>query len=295
MRSSIATLDALTNLVTDLQPELVRLAAQIANGDQHEDLFRCLDVIHLRTPPLRERRQDVPVLVAHLIDQAHQRGHRERRVVTDEAMAALASYSWPGDVRELQEVVERMIVGAHSPVIGMEDIPQDIRDRFTADDLYEAIVVRHESFWTTVYPRLINRQVTRSQVREIVSRGLVAAGGRYTEVARLFNVPMPDEYKKFLSFLDHFGCKPSFKDFRGAAAVTKSRGVRQFNGLSDVRAYPITAPRGGAKTRATSGHSCRAGRSPVADVDRGKIAGRRHQPGAQPPRTPRNRREPTGS
>jgi hypothetical protein len=84
-------------------------------------------------------------------------------------------------------------------------------------DLYDAMVANHESFWTAVYPLFINRQIARSQVRAIVSLGLAATGGRYKAVARLFNLRAPDDYKKFLGFLDHFDCKPSFKDFRDGA------------------------------------------------------------------------------
>jgi DNA-binding NtrC family response regulator len=195
----------------DLRPELVRIATRIASGDVHEDVFRWLDLIHLHTPPLRDRKQDVPTLVRHSLTRARRAGIY---TVTDAAMAALVAYSWPGDVRELQEVVGRMVAGARSPVIDIEDVPRDIRDRHTADALYEAMVVHHESFWTAVYPRLINRQITCAQVRSLVSRGLVTVGGRYTEVARLFNVSVPTDYKRFLNFLGHFDCKPSFKDFR---------------------------------------------------------------------------------
>ena len=213
MRGSVVTLDDPTNTTADCRPELERLAALIADGQLGEDLFRRLDVIHLSTPPLRERKQDVSALVGHFLDRARQSGDRGLRTLTDAAMAALVGYSWPGDVRELQDVVERMVLGA-GPIIDIEDIPHDIRDRHTVDDLYEGMVVHHESFWATVYPLLMNREITRSQVRDIISQGLVAVGGRYTEVARLFNVPMPDDYKRFMNFLDHFDCKPSFKDFR---------------------------------------------------------------------------------
>jgi hypothetical protein len=235
MRGSIATLDAPTNMTPDLWAALARIAALIADGQLREDLFRRLDVIHLSTPPLRERKQDVPALVDHFLDRVCQQGDRGLRTITDEAMAALVGYSWPGDVRELQDVVERMVGGARSQVIGIEDVPLDIRGRRTGDDLYDAMVVNHESFWTTVYPLLINRQITGPQVREIVRRGLVAVGGKYTEVARLFNVPMPDDYKKFLNFLDHFNCKPSFKAFRRGHLTGQHVGQRTTGAVEDAR------------------------------------------------------------
>ena len=222
MRESIATCTSPTNVTADLRPELARIAALIADGQVREDLFHQLDLIHLSTPPLRERKQDVPALMRYFLDRAREPGDIGLRTVTDEAMAALVGYSWPGDGRELQDVVEQMVVGARSEVIGIEDVPLHIRDRHTTDDLYEAMVANHESFWTAVYPLFINRQITRWQVRTIVSQGLVATGGRYIEVVRLFNLQMHD-YKKFLGFLEHFNCKPSFKEFRDGAPRKTAR------------------------------------------------------------------------
>jgi DNA-binding NtrC family response regulator len=214
MGHSIATFDDPASMTADLQPELARIAALIADGHHREDLFCRLDVLHLSTPPLRERRHDVPALVIHFLGRAARPWQREPRPVTDEAMAALVGYAWPGDVRELQDVIEQMMLAARADAIGIDDVPPHIRDRHEPSDLYEAMVVHHESFWTAVYPLFMNRQITGAQVRAIVSLGLAATGGRYTEVARLFNVEMPHDYKRFLGFLDHFHCKPSFKNFR---------------------------------------------------------------------------------
>ncbi len=214
MHGSIGRIDGATHMTADVRPELARIAALLADCQLRGDLFQRLDVIHLSTPPLRQRKQDVPALVGYFVDRARHTGDGGPHAVNDEAMAVLVGYSWPGDVRELQDVIERMVAGARSQVIGIEDIPCDIRDRHTVAELYHAMAVDHESFWTAVYPLLMARQITCSQVREIVSQGLVAAGGRYTHVARLFNVRVPHDYKRFLNFLDHFNCKPPYRDFR---------------------------------------------------------------------------------
>jgi DNA-binding NtrC family response regulator len=203
------------DMTPELQPELVRLAALMADGQPRNELFHRLDIIHVSTPPLRERKRDVPALVRHFLGRARRSRPRRLRTITNAAMNALVGYSWPGDVRELHDVVDQMAAAAGSGVIEIDDVPLHIRECHTAEGLYDAMVATHTSFWTAVYPLFMNRQITRSQLRAIVSLGLAATGGQYKAVARLFNLPMPHDYKRFLNFLDHFECKPSFKDFRG--------------------------------------------------------------------------------
>ena len=87
------------------------------------------------------------------------------------------------------------------------------RRRTIADDLYQRITTEQQSFWTTVYPLFMQREITRSAVRDVVRRGLQEARGNYKIVARMFNMEETD-YKKFLNFLRKHHCQPSFKEFR---------------------------------------------------------------------------------
>ncbi|MGC4081807.1 MAG: hypothetical protein QM736_06795 [Vicinamibacterales bacterium] len=95
-------------------------------------------------------------------------------------MKALTDYSWPGNVRELENVIERLVVTVHHPVVQVADLPSEVRTfdpitlrpkrerrRTVADDLYKRLVEGKESFWTTVYPLFMDREITRSNVREI--------------------------------------------------------------------------------------------------------------------------------
>jgi len=91
--------------------------------------------------------------------------------------------------------------------------PQRERRRTIADDLYERITNERQSFWTTVYPLFMQREITRSAVRDVVRRGLQDARGNYKIVARMFNMEGED-YKRFLNFLRKHHCQPSFKEFR---------------------------------------------------------------------------------
>jgi transcriptional regulator with PAS, ATPase and Fis domain len=200
------------------------LQDMIAQGLFREDLFYRLNVIHLVVPPLRERKEDLPGLIDHFLLRLSPSGPGPRSV-SPEALALLIDYHWPGNVRELQNVIERMIIRGRGDVIVADDVPQDIRinrqnpkpfrerRRTIADDLYQRITVDRQSFWTTVYPLYMQREITRSAVRDVVRQGLQDARGSYKIVARMFNMEEGD-YKKFLNFLRKHHCQPSFKEFR---------------------------------------------------------------------------------
>jgi DNA-binding NtrC family response regulator len=102
------------------------LKARVAEGLFREDLLYRLDVVHLHLPPLRERREDIPALVEHFA-QHHARGGG-RPVVTPEAMARLTAYDWPGNVRQLENVVARALALNVTGVLGPRDFPEPIGD-----------------------------------------------------------------------------------------------------------------------------------------------------------------------
>ena len=102
------------------------LKERVAEGLFREDLLYRLDVVHLHLPPLRERREDVPALVEHFAAR-HARGG-VRPVVTPEAMTRLTGYDWPGNVRQLENVVARALALNVTGVLGPQDFPEPIGD-----------------------------------------------------------------------------------------------------------------------------------------------------------------------
>jgi transcriptional regulator with PAS, ATPase and Fis domain len=202
------------------------LREMTSQGTFREDLFYRLHVIHLEVPPLRERREDIGPLARHFLAGFSQKDHCVVRDISAEALALLTAYSWPGNVRELQNVVERLAVTGQRDVIGPESLPPEIhrphgqaarppreRRRTVVDDLYKRLVEDRESFWTTVYPLYLHREITRGHVRDVVRRGLQEARGNYKIVARLFNMEQR-EYKRFLNFLRKHDCQLPFKEYR---------------------------------------------------------------------------------
>jgi DNA-binding NtrC family response regulator len=142
------------------------------------------------------------------------------------AMDALCDYSWPGNVRQVENVVERLVVTGRREIVQLEDLPHEIKNpqgpggrpvrerrRTVADELFKKLVEERESFWNVVYPLYMNREITRANVRDLVHKGLEEARGNYKIVLRLFNMESTD-YKRFLNFLRKHDCQLPFKEYR---------------------------------------------------------------------------------
>src|SRR5205807_9603109 len=97
----------------------------VAQGSFRRDLYFRLNVLSLRIPPLRERRQDIPLLAAHFLERLSRASGHERSV-SDEAMKALLAYDWPGNVRELENCLERACAFTTGPTIQVADLPSSI-------------------------------------------------------------------------------------------------------------------------------------------------------------------------
>jgi two-component system response regulator HydG len=101
------------------------LEQAVAQGTFRRDLYFRLNVLSLRIPPLRERRQDIPLLAAHFLERLSRASGHERSV-SDEAMKALLAYDWPGNVRELENCLERACAFTTGPMIQVADLPSSI-------------------------------------------------------------------------------------------------------------------------------------------------------------------------
>jgi len=105
------------------------LESEIAAGRFREDLYHRLSVVPIRVPPLAERREDIPVLIDHFMDQISQSTGLPKRSIGEDAMAILQSHDWPGNVRQLRNNVERLMIlagGDPTAVINASMLPQDV-------------------------------------------------------------------------------------------------------------------------------------------------------------------------
>jgi len=103
------------------------LRQMVEKGEFREDLFYRLNQATLRLPPLRERREDIPLLIDHFILQAAKTHGRQVESISHEAVRRLTGYQWPGNVRELRGVVEQMVVLAEHSRLEVEDLPEQVR------------------------------------------------------------------------------------------------------------------------------------------------------------------------
>jgi DNA-binding NtrC family response regulator len=111
----------------------------VGEGKFRDDLFYRLSVVTIHLPPLRERRDDVPLLVKAFLDEFNRENHKSVREISPEAMNVLLAYDWPGNVRELRNAVEQMVVLARTERLTLRDVPTAVRG---AADLTKISVVR---------------------------------------------------------------------------------------------------------------------------------------------------------
>ncbi len=103
------------------------LETAVRDGVMREDLFYRLNVIPIHLPPLRERREDIPFLVAHFVQKFNKELGKNVRGVTPEAMAVLERYHWPGNIRELENALERASVLGTGEMVGVDSLPEPVR------------------------------------------------------------------------------------------------------------------------------------------------------------------------
>jgi two-component system NtrC family response regulator len=146
------------------------LAEAVAAGTFREDLYYRLNVVHIQMPPLRERREDIPILASHFLERYSGENNKNFKGFSAEAMDYLTAYEWPGNVRQLQNVVERCVVLAGSDVVGVEDLPGEIRDEESqyksAVDFLPVTINLNETL-EKIEAALIRRALARSNLVQV--------------------------------------------------------------------------------------------------------------------------------
>jgi transcriptional regulator with PAS, ATPase and Fis domain len=206
------------------------LIDHIADKTFREDLYYRLNVVHIEVPPLRERPDDIPVLLSHFLAIFSETHSMPLPEVTPAALQSLLAYQWPGNVRELRNVAERLVLRCTTGRIELATLPTEVtRDRRdsgkpadgnqrstatpTSHILFNRLLNEGASFWSEVYEPFMARDLTRHDVRELIRIGLEHTRGNYKMLVTSFNMP-PDDYKKFLNFLRKYQCHVPFQRFR---------------------------------------------------------------------------------
>ena len=148
------------------------LECAVANGTFRKDLYFRLNVVPLILPPLRERREDIPLLAAHFAAKHGKRSRRGVSEVSPEALACLLACDWPGNVRELENAVEHAIVLGSSDLILPEDLPESVLETPRAASA----------------PIGSYQQALCEERKRLILNALDQAGGVFTEAAKLLGV-----------------------------------------------------------------------------------------------------------
>jgi two-component system, NtrC family, response regulator AtoC len=153
-------------------------------GRFREDLYYRLNVVPITLPPLRERVEDIPALVTHFLRKYNKRLNRNVERVTDEAVALLRIYQWPGNIRELENVMERAVLFAEGGVVTEDELPDALREPESSSKPPQAPMAK-----TPIGPlKEIVRQHTESLEKDLITRALEETGGNVTKAARRLEI-----------------------------------------------------------------------------------------------------------
>ncbi|WP_027370847.1 sigma-54-dependent transcriptional regulator [Desulfovermiculus halophilus] len=146
------------------------LQQEVEEGRFREDLFYRLNVVNIHIPPLRERVEDIPLLAAHFLHTFSQENNKDVQGFSPQAMQALTAYHWPGNVRQLENIVERCVVLARGATIGLEDLPAEFKEESTqyksAADLLPTEINLGETL-EKIEAALIRRALVRSNFVQV--------------------------------------------------------------------------------------------------------------------------------
>ena len=150
------------------------LEREVEAGRFREDLFYRLNVLRIQVPPLRERREDIPLLADHFMAHLRETLGKPIRVIADDALERLVQYRWPGNVRELENVLERAVILATSDRLTLRELPDN--------------VVEPGSEGEASMADLSLRRARRHTEIDMIQRALRATGGNRTQAARLLQI-----------------------------------------------------------------------------------------------------------
>jgi two-component system response regulator AtoC len=150
------------------------LEADVAGGRFRDDLFYRLNVMRIQVPALRERREDIPLLLDHFLGRARETLGKRVREIADDALARLVAYPWPGNVRELENLIERAVILAPEERITLRELPSNVAEPGAEGDPGRS--------------DLSLRRARRVLEAELIKKALRTTGGNRTRAARLLEI-----------------------------------------------------------------------------------------------------------
>jgi two-component system response regulator AtoC len=195
----IKTIKVDVRLVTATNRDLLQ---EIAAGAFREDLFYRLNVVPIHIPPLRERREDIPLLADHFIAKFNERLRKQVTDMAPDAVERLVAHQWPGNIRELENLMERTVLFCEGPQIRVSDLPPEISHLVPVP--LPAPPAAPEAGATPTPPAGSLKEAVRAQTerveRELIQRALDETGGNVTQAARKLKISRKSLQTKMKEF-----------------------------------------------------------------------------------------------
>lgn len=175
------------------------LKEKVTDGSFREDLYFRLLIIDIALPPLCARHGDIPLLVDAFIERFRSQLKKEITGISDQALATLCNYSWPGNVRQLEHIIERACVLCPGTTITSKQLPDDIR---AAEVLDKTGATSLNQFFSNTLPGIIdaphqkNLPATAAEIKDNIIEVLKKTGGNKAKAARLLNIDRSTLYRK---------------------------------------------------------------------------------------------------
>ncbi len=175
------------------------LAEAVSKGEFRQDLYYRLDVVAIHLPPLRERADDIPLLARHFLQRYSQESGKSISAISDKAMELLCSYSWPGNIRELENAIEQAVALSYQSILTPDDFPEAVRNPAAAQPFENGS--QNEQFLFLDAPSL--EEVKKRYVLHVLRHNQ----GNVSRSARVLNIDRRSLYR----MLARFKIEPFFK------------------------------------------------------------------------------------
>ena len=172
------------------------LRAMVEQGTFREDLFYRLNVVNIRIPPLRERREDIPELLDYYLKKSAADNGKDVSDISPEALGILMAYDWPGNVRELRNCVERMVVFARGVTLTVTDVPVDIRSAVGEQFEMKPASAEKTSAEKAEMPRETIGLDVKENEKNLIMKALEECGGNRSKAAQKLNISRHTLYRK---------------------------------------------------------------------------------------------------
>jgi DNA-binding NtrC family response regulator len=168
------------------------LEKAVESGRFRKDLFYRINVIRIHIPPLRERREDIPLLVEYFLEKILEKFNKGKRVFSEEAMYAFMNYDWPGNIRELQNIIERAVALSKSEIINVNELPLPVPvEEFAALSRNLLDDERKKSFIVTTLAE---------QEKNAIIEALNKYGGNQTKVSQVLGISTTTLWRKIKKY-----------------------------------------------------------------------------------------------